>query len=175
MLLFLLSARANFNSLHGLWVSMPACLCNKMYLHNRKTLEDLDNLPWQLTAAPGGFCASLARKQFKKTLSKWLHWETFDIVLIEYRFQWVILKFSTYYMYGLCWRETCSAKPLLYSHLYGTPKECSLSKIFKRALFTASLRLDIVTFERGIVGLSYPPRPVLYITTVAQEQFLVYM
>lgn len=29
LLVFLLSARANFNSLHGLWVSMPACLCNR--------------------------------------------------------------------------------------------------------------------------------------------------
>lgn len=161
-------------------VCESACLLvyvTKMYLHNRRrTLEDLKKKKIKPpTATPmstrqGGFlplwCADSSEDFVQMSplrniwyCSYWISFPRRDFNMTQHLGRvWTVLKRNT-----LC--QTSATF---------TPYEDSQRMfLFHRSL---SARQETDIDSKGIVvWLSHPPRPVLYITTVAQEQFSVYM
>lgn len=165
-------------------VCESACLLvyvTKMYLHNRRrTLEDFKTKK-----------GKKKRKKKKQTLQRWRRllrapnrtvflplWCLKDSTE-KHLILFLLIPMSdfsgTYIMYGLCWKRRRALPNLCFIHTLRntkkTPKECSSFADLWACVVTGKEKKGIV------VWLSLPPRPVLslYITTVAQEQFSVYM
>lgn len=151
---FLPSARANFISLHGLWVSMPACLCNKMYLHNRRrTLEDLKKNKIKKTShgnsqehQAGRFSSSLVCKQFKRLCpndSTEKHLILFLLIIVSNKWFWLDSALTTCVD---CAKEKHALPSLCYID--------TLKRLFQRMfLFQRSLNGHYCSREMTDIGL----------------------
>lgn len=170
---------------------MPACLCNKKCICTieEETLEDLRK------KRKNTFKKKPPREQPGRTgfLPLWYASNSEDFVQMNplrniwYCSYWISFPISDFKhdsalndVYMDCAKEKHALpKPLLHSHLI---KRLSQRMFLFSKIFEQALEIDGYRFwglKKGIVvyWLSHPPRPVLhiYITTVAQEHFSVYM